>query len=767
MAIRDLGRQVLPVLEKISTAYNTVQKVSSLVEGFAAVATQDFSRAADPIQNGKSSITPPPNKFSLQGKKLNSVISNPLEQYASFSPLWTLACLETAEFNKPDKYRKSGKLKHVVFSSGGRYDSDRVRLAGGAAPEYFIENFKMSALISPTKRAGNTNAFKFEFQVFEPYSMGLFLQSLQVAARKGNYTTYLVAPFVLKLDFLGYNDLGQVLKPTAKGAVRSKFFVMKITNITFNVTESGSNYQVEAIPFNHQAFSDANVTLYNDIKISSPEFGTVEEALRSGKESLIAALNKVELNLKASGKIGVPDQFDIQFPETASDFAPADSPPPSATSAVQNVGSTPPKTVGGASANEISLPPSPVNEIGQADFGFDQGDGGNYPYAKEDAQRDPETGIVKVENLTIDPKNRSFQFSQGQSIVQIINTTIVNSSYVYNSLKPENKKDGNIKHFMIDIQMEFLGLDPVRGEYAKKTTYRVVPYLVHEAIFMNPNAAPPGYPALEKKITKAYNYIYTGQNTDILKFDIQINNLFFQGMQANPEKNNPNTRDNDRGGIAEQQHQNVQTGTGSSPAAQLSNIGRPDISKDPSLLATPTGGPGHTSIETQVAESFHNAFIKGTSVDLVKVNLEILGDPYWLVDHGIANHFSAAESPTAMITEDQTMNYTSGSVYIYISFRTPYDINEITGEYDYQSQIKESPFSGIYRVVKCENMFSGGNFTQTLECLRQIGQALDFKDNPSVLQEQTITPTNNGVVEESDPVEPRTTPFEDTNIQVA
>lgn len=766
MAIRDLGQQVLPALEKISTAYNAVQAVSSLAQGIAGPAAQTIARATDLIKDGKSSITPAPTKLSLQGKKLDSVIPNPLEQYATFSPLWTLACLETAEFNKPDKYRKTGKLKHVVFSSGGRYDADRVRLAGGAAPEYFIENFKMSALIAPTKRSGNTNAFKFEFEIFEPHSMGLFLQSLQLAARKGNYTTYLVAPFVLKLDFLGYNDLGQVLRPTVKGAVGSKFFVLKFTNINFNVTESGSRYQCEAIPFNHQAFSDTNVTLYNDIKISAPEFGTVEEALRSGKESLITALNNVEINLKASGKIGVPDQYDIQFPETSSDFASADSAPPPAASATVAVGSTPNKTVGGQSANEISLPPSAVNEIGQADFGFDQGDGGNYPYAKEDAQRDPDTGIVKVDNLTIDPKNRSFQFSQGQSIIQIINTTIINSSYVYNALKPENKKDGNVKHFMVDIQVEFLGLDPVRGEYAKKTTYRVVPYLVHESIFMNPNATPPGYAALEKKISKAYNYIYTGQNTDILKFDIQINNLFFVGMQSNPEKNNPNTRDNDRGGIAEQQHQNVQTGSGNSPAAQLSNVGRPDIGKDPSLLETPAGGPGQTSIETQVAESFHNAFVKGTSVDLVKVDLEILGDPYWLVDHGIANHFSAAD-PGSMITNDQTMNYTSGTVYIYITFKTPYDLNDVTGKYDYQSQVKESPFSGIYRVVKCENVFSGGNFTQRLECLRQVGQALDFKDNPSVLQEQTITPTNNGVVEEAEPVEQRTTPFEDTNTQFA
>jgi hypothetical protein len=106
---------------------------------------------------------------------------------------------------------------------------------------------------------------------------------------------------------------------------------------------------------------------------------------------------------------------------------------------------------------------------------------------------------------------------------------------------------------------------------------------------------------------------------------------------------------------------------------------------------------------------------------MVTVNLEILGDPYWLIDSGMSNYFVGAASPTAQITDDGTMNYESGNVYIYMTFRTPADINQETGLYDFSISGKESAFGGIYRVVSCENTFNDGNWKQKLKCIRMPG----------------------------------------------
>jgi hypothetical protein len=67
------------------------------------------------------------------------------------------------------------------------------------------------------------------------------------------------------------------------------------------------------------------------------------------------------------------------------------------------------------------------------------------------------------------------------------------------------------------------------------------------------------------------------------------------------------------------------------------------------------------------------------------------------------------------------MNYESGNVYIYISLRTPADINTLTGLYDFSIAGKESPFGGIYRIVSCENQFNDGNWRQKLKCIRMPG----------------------------------------------
>jgi hypothetical protein len=138
-------------------------------------------------------------------------------------------------------------------------------------------------------------------------------------------------------------------------------------------------------------------------------------------------------------------------------------------------------------------------------------------------------------------------------------------------------------------------------------------------------------------------------------------------------------------------------------------------------LAGYKGGSGQKSVEQNVAENFQQVFISGNSADLVTIDLEILGDPYWLVDSGMNNYFASAASPTAQITDDGTMNYESGNVYIYLTFRTPIDVNTTTGLYDFSQVGEDSPFGGIYRIVLCENTFVDGNWKQKLKCVRMPG----------------------------------------------
>ena len=715
MAVRDLANAAMQFKPDGTRAIEEFTN-STLAIGTAVRKTLETpARAADVLQNGESKQETKPNTTAASAKKnLPAIVTNPMEVFASSNVLWTFACLTPAQFNDPKSYRNNPTaLKNIVFSSAGRYDADRVGTFFGS-PEYYINNFVMQTVIGANEATGNSNAVKFSFDIIEPHSMGLLLQSMQNAAVKAKYLSYLDnAPFVLRMDIQGFNELGENLSQ-----IKPKYFVMKLSSTKFTVNEGGSVYKVEAIPYNHQGFSDVINTTYSDVKLVAGGPGLVFDLISSLKNYL----NANELKLKIDGYIKEMDRYEIQFPILSSDWQSSAGSQAEIKRATKDPGNK--EQIKAVSADVIKIDPQLLdqNSIASASLGFDQSSGGKAVFKRAGDQYDEKTGVLIRDGMTIDPKTRVFQFGQDQSLTAIINQIILSSEYATNALKPQNlTPQGFIKWFKLDVQIELLEQDELTGDYAKKITYRVVPYLVHQSIFANATSAPVGYAELMKDVVKEYQYIYTGQNVDILSFSIDINNLFYAGANPKPEADAAKTAAQDQFGS---ETKNASTKTGKGQAGQKVQgvqTGRSRPKRDPRLLKGFKGGSDYKTVEQNVAENFQEAFISGSSADMVTVNLEILGDPYWLIDSGMSNYFVGAASPTAQITDDGTMNYESGNVYIYISFRTPADINQETGLYDFSISGKESAFGGIYRVVSCENTFNDGNWKQKLKCIRMPG----------------------------------------------
>lgn len=669
-------------------------------------------------------------KKDTRNPRRPKIILNPLEDYASYNVLWTLAALTKEQFNNPALYRRDeSSLKNVIFSSAGRYGAEykdlytgkaktqRVNTAFGA-PEYYINNFNMNCIIGNTDKTGNSNAIKFSFDIYEPYSMGILLQSMQNAAIKSGFANYLDnAPYVLKMEFVGFDELGNIIK-----SVKARYFTMKILTVKFQVNESGSTYKVEAIPYNHQAFADLTNTSYTDIKITGDPKGKgdVVELLSTGQNSLMAVLNRNEKKVKAEGLIGEVDEYVIQFPEQANIMYSSAGSPPVVNQATVNPNQDPNQNRVASQTNASNSAEYPVNKIGLSSLGFDQKDGGTVMFKRANEIYDPKTGIKKIDNMAIDVKRRAFQFGQGHSIIAMINQIILSSEWAKETIK-KTTPQGFIEWFKIDIQVELLKLDDIVGDYAKRIIYRVVPYYIHQSIFATVNQAPLGYAELEKLIVKEYSYIYTGQNVDVLKFDININNLFYAAANPAPlneagKASNPNQQ----GTTANPQNKQERE-PGKAPATQLANVGRARPKRTPTELKLIAGGSNYKDTEQAIAEAFQRTFVSGASVDMVSVDLEILGDPYFIVDNGVANYFAGVPDPLSQVTNDGTMNYESGTVYVYLTFRTPADVNEVTGLYDFSMAAKESPFGGIYRVNLVENIFQDGIWRQKLKLLRMPG----------------------------------------------
>ena len=758
---RDLGKTIVDIVKPDGSGISLTSNIPSIGKGLASIASgQSVARATDTIRRGISSVLAGEGKFDQSTTSPPNILPNPLENFASYSPMWTFACLDTKQFNNPQSYRNNpSELKNIVFASGGRFDAQRTATAHGA-PEYFVNNFVMQTTIAATAKAGNSNAFKFTFDIIEPHSMGLLLQSMQNAAIKSGYANYLnSAPFVLRLDFMGYNEEGQILT-----SVKPKFWTVALTKVTFSVNENGSVYKVEAVPMSHKGFSDVTNLVYTDVKLTSstegPDKGTVKDLLVSGEKSLCAYLNGLEDKYLNEKQIGVKDVYVIEFPTTSDEFL--NSAPIAGTERKATLNPNEKDTLKIAGKNVAASTEFGRNDIGAADFGFDQASGGNYPFSKHGDKVD-KNGIVNRDQMVIDPKTRVFQFTQKQSITAIINQIILSSTYSKKALDPKNLEGGMIKWWRIDVQIQLLELDPLVGEYAQKFIFRVVPFLVHHTIFAPPTAAPIGYDQIKKQICKQYNYIYTGKNVDVLKFDIQINNLFFTGKNTSSEKKSGQVSNQDQKGVSVDSVKGTKTTEGAAPAAQLATMGRNRVKKDPETLNRIVGGGGDKDTEQKVAEAFHQSFVSGGSGDLVSIDLEILGDPYWLVDSGISNYFARPSQKSKLLTEDGTMNYEGGNVFVYLTFRTPSDIDETTGLYEFPTAGKESPFSGIYRVTQCENTFNDGFFRQKLKCIRQPGQSQDFgKNNPNEITKLAIDKLKSLATTVTKEVKPKTSPAEES-----
>jgi len=762
---RDVGSQVTQAIPSVLDSIpggGLIKKAVAFVTGGkkespgATVTPVTVATPSSPTAVLLSDAIPKVTKTATKGGVNVRRFNNSLEQFASYTPLWTFSALTPEQFNNPRSYRNSpADLKHIVFSSAGRYDSQRVQTAYGT-PEYFVNNFTMSTVISASQKTGNSNAIKFTFDIFEPYSMGLFLQSLQLAALNAKHPSYLQAPYVLKLDFVGFTEDGKMFK-----GIKSKYFTVKLLKVTFNTTESGSNYKVEAIPFNHQGLSSAVNKTFNDIALvgDKDKAVTVKHLLVEGENSLCGVLNRAEKEISEgeNRKQNFPDEYEVQFPVAPNQFFNIVT-PPTGTGAIVNPGSPAPQQVG---KSTTAVREFGNNSIGLADMGITASSGGNYSFKREGDVIDGASGKVQRNQMTIDPKNRKFQFSQGQSLTAIISQIILSSKYATDAIQQKPSVEGFISWFKIDVQIQLKEFDDKRGDFAKKIIYRVLPYNVHISIFSNPTSAPPGYAELEKLIAKRYDYIYSGQNNDVLRFDIQINNLFFTGTNPKGEETNGANANLDQKGLAEDTPKSTITNQGPSAGAAIgATTGSSPTRKDSSLANVPGSPSGNETTEQIVAKTFHNAFLNNSG-DLISVDLEILGDPYWMVDSGISNYFAPTSGDNKLTTEDGTMNYESGDVYIYLTFRTPIDINEPTasgngGLYNFPDGGAESPFSGIYKVIQCENTFNDGTFKQKLKTIRMPRQPSDF-DGKS----QTVNPATTSAISIGPDVPPKTSTTDD------
>ena len=319
---------------------------------------------------------------------------------------------------------------------------------------------------------------------------------------------------------------------------------------------------------------------------------------------------------------------------------------------------------------------------------------------------------------------RVHEFEQGAAITTCIEQIILNTEFCKENATAETEENGLKRWFRIESDL-FIEDNPTSESSMGRPPYVCV-FSVHEykvvaANFIKSDQTPKNIEGLKLSAAKEYNYLYTGNNEDVMSFDINLNTAFMRTASANygnaygaagtavaNQKIAGEQPDGATAGEGSASSGTAPPKDGSEAIAGTKEIIKPEV----------TTAMRNADVRRQVAEVFHDSLIN-TPSDLVTADMTIWGDPFFLPQE-IGNYHPARAGNLPNTTVDGTMTYTEGQVYININFRTPFDYQENGSQIEMPVLVPQ--FSGLYMVVTCTNTFSKGQYTQNLHLVRAPNQ---------------------------------------------
>jgi len=698
---------------------------------------------------------------TIQASNISSGrIPNPLRNHNTYNYIITLGVLNPREYNDPSTYRNRGDFaSYIIKSSGGNYANrykvqDEVNSASGGDAEYYIDDLEMDAVIAPNQNTGVALGTTLSFKVIEPFSMGNFIQALIGSAKSEGYVNYIDAPFCIRIDFVGWDEYGE---QSTKYIGKPIYVPIKITKVELSVTGAGSEYIVVAVPFSETALDDS----VNETKTTINAVGTtVWEVLNGNDTSVAETMNQRLANLEDKNVTTKNDRFIIAFPSDIDGFNNTVSREvvdeidglSKNIEIRQEQGVTPVLGNSTANTNKISVVPnsqlherlqqyardtSQMNSIGLSSIIDDISEGGDKAQATPEQAYNAETETFENtgrpgNNPT--PKAREHKFSQGETIISMIEKVVLRSQYAAVESTADSAANGTRKWFKIDTQV-FIDPDPSaelqRGALAKIYLFNVIPYYPDEAKTLSTNQKPKNTEQLKAQAAKEYNYIYTGRNEEILDFDLLFNNAFMLTAFSNYGQNSGGVGNADgavkNGALAAPAGSSVvkqdSSDTSSEPGARVGEM----TYKQAQLLSD--NGSRSSDIRLRIAQQFHNAIINQT-LDMITAEMKIMGDPFFIPQQ--TGNFKGNPIKNSNVLEEGTFNYMMDEVFIVVNFKTPFDYQVDGATMEFPRVVKQ--FSGLFSVWAVTNTFSGGKFEQNIKLIRRRGQ-----DDPS-------TPNNAGSV---------------------
>ena len=296
---------------------------------------------------------------------------------------------------------------------------------------------------------------------------------------------------------------------------------------------------------------------------------------------------------------------------------------------------------------------------------------------------------VNPESNSVDYSVRTIGITAGQPIVTVIDEIIKNSTYIADQAayivdevtketKPQ-KPLGNLMWYKISVETTpILPRDKKRDDYAYNIKYVISAYPINS---MDSEYFP------ESKIRgrhKSYKYWFTGQNTQVLKFEQKFNSVYKTTF------NNPNIlTDSNRKKNRDTPGREYQAAVASSNS---------------------TGAEGLTNaIGASAADYLYSP------TDIAKCELTIVGDPAWIQQGEAATGIGSLNYNFSAFNADGTINFDAQQIVFDLQWNPGVDY-DLTGTGLANPNVSSAP-QAIYTYVatECTSKFSKGRFEQDIK----------------------------------------------------
>lgn len=364
---------------------------------------------------------------------------------------------------------------------------------------------------------------------------------------------------------------------------------------------------------------------------------------------LCASLNAHQQDLVKQKKREIADQYAVEFAPTSTGAATLSRPGPqdATTAPMQN----------NNSAKKLDMEETQVNRSART-----------WPIKAG-------TQIVKV----IDDVMRNSSFITDQQNVEV--TTAVDPVTGIQTQKANPKAGtGNMQWYKISVVAKDLGYDTIIRDQAYKITFIITPYAVAQ---MTSQYFPD---SRYRGVHKAYNYWFTGQNTQILSYEQSYNNAYrlaLSGIGADTQqKTTTDFRD---------QNRYIYMATSTDQSTGAKNYASEPANSGASFLYDPSS--------------------------LSQVKIRIVGDPAWLQQGEAALGVSSKTFDFNPFNSDGSINFDSQAVMFSVAFNTPRDYDFNTGLVNVNANNRGGKPQEYFtfQAISCKSVFSKGRFEQELE----------------------------------------------------